>query len=175
MTSDALIQRMSESFPYETRRFNMNLLLLIVAFLGFGTPVLLIVTPGALALISFIVVAGTTVMVLGASPTLTSHSIEDDVLVLRQGWYFKARIPLEDIKKVGRIEKGPKKIGVFFQPFSGAVHVTSRSEGLVSLKLNGMRRFALVLGKKADRVVFDVIDTDRLVERLTPSNRDRSS
>ena len=175
MTSDALVQRMSESFPYETRRFNMNLMLLVVAFIGFGAPTLLIVTPGAAALLAFVAIAATTVVVLGASPILTSHSIDDDMLVLRQGWYFKARVPLGEIEKVERMEKGPKKVGVFFPPFGDAVHVTSRSEGLIVLTLKKERRFALVLGKKVRRVVFDAVDGDALVERLTPSNRDLSS
>ena len=117
------------------------------------------------------------VLVLGLSPFLTDHFIEDDVLVLRQGWYFKAMIPLSDISEVLEVEKGPLRTGVFFDIRGSSLYVTTQRTRLILLQLKQPRRFGYALGKKADKVHFDTLEHRKalalLQSRIIPASPGR--
>jgi len=122
------------------------------------------------ALISTVVI-----VVTGLSPFLVSHELNERYLVLRQGWYFRAEIPVEDIKRIHAVEDGPVRTGVFFDILGTALYVTTQRHNLLLLDLREKRRFGWALGKKADRVYFDTLDKNLLLKKLgaklaTPSN-----
>lgn len=156
---------MWRSFPYSRRSFVQNL-----AFTGAIIPVTLalfalvdteLLYPGIIVVLEIAVF-----VVLGVSPLMTTHELADGMLVLRQGWYFKAEVPVAEIRSAERLPRGPARTGVFFRLTSSTLFVTSRSTDLVEMRLKSKRSFGWALGKKADRVIFDVEDTDALLRVL---------
>lgn len=154
-----------ERYPYSKRAFLPNLVLL--AALLATASVLVLITPVDLflgaAVLAVLVLA---LLVLGVSPYLTAHELSDDTLVLRQGWYFRAEIPRGNIKAAQVQERGPRKVGISFRMASPVVQVTTRRRGVIELELRRPQAFRWALGKRADRVVFDALDPDRLLARL---------
>ena len=122
------------------------------------------------ALVSFLAL-----MTLGVSPLLTDHILGDYQLELRQGWYFRARVPLSNVRTMQLVDRGPMRTGVFFELRGDALYVTTQRKDLMLLTLKERQRFGFALGKNASRIYFDTIDRDvaikRLVDKaLTPSN-----
>jgi hypothetical protein len=106
---------------------------------------------------------GVYVVISSISPFLTSHTLTPEKLVLRQGWYFKTTIDLEDIESV-EITDEPSKVGVKFSIVYRKVYVTGSRYGLVKINLKEPMRFAMVMGKMAEEVIIDVEDRLRFVE-----------
>lgn len=156
---------MWRSFPYSRRSFVQN-----AVFIGAVLPVtlaILVMVDADLAYISIIVALEVLAfVVMGISPLLTAHELCDDALVLRQGWYFRSRVPLNEISSANAVERGPARTGVFFRLTSSTLYVTSRHTDLIELRLKRKRPFGLALGKRADRVVFDVEDTASMLRAL---------
>jgi len=155
----------SERYPYAKRAFvpNLALLLGLTALLS----VVLLLTPSDPFLSALVLAAvAAALLVLGISPFLAAHELRDDVLVLRQGWYFRAEIPRTNIEAARRLERGPRKVGVSFRLAAPVVQVTTQRHGVIELQLRRPQTFRGALGKRADRVVFDALDADRLLARL---------
>lgn len=153
---------MWRSFPYSQRAFMQNLVL-IGALIPITMMLFLVIEADIMYMAIIVTMEVITFIVLGVSPLLTTHEIGDRMLVLRQGWYFRAQLPISDIKSVTRVQRGPARTGVFFRLLSSTLYVTSRRHDLIELHLKGKRPFGFALGKKADRVVFDVKDTNEML------------
>lgn len=156
---------MWRSFPYSRRSFVQNMV-----FVGAIIPVTLalfiMVSTDTLYLMIVLALEGVVFATLGVSPLLTSHELAEGVLILRQGWYFRAEVPISDIRSAERLERGPARTGVFFRLLTATLFVTSRRTDLIELQLRRKRPFRWALGKKADRVVFDVEETDAMLRAL---------
>lgn len=153
------------SFPYSKRSFVINTFL-IGALVVTITVLLLFAGVGSLYLATISLLGTLSFLILGISPLLTDHEILDGELILRQGWYFRGSIPLSEITGVSLVPKGPTRTGVFFKVMASTLFVTSRRIDLVEVDLRSKRGFRWALGKKADRVVFDVLERDALVRAL---------
>lgn len=94
-------------------------------------------------------------VIWGFSPLLTSHTLSRALLILRQGWYFRAYIPLAGIESAEAYE-GDAPIGLRASILRGRLYVTGSKVGLVIIRLKEPRRFWSVLGASADEIVFDV-------------------
>lgn len=97
------------------------------------------------------------------SPLLTSHTLSWDNLVLRQGWYFHATIPIREIDSVEEVEEYAK-VGIKFALTGGKLYVTASRYGLVQIQLKEPRRFPFALGKRADRIIIDVERRSKFVD-----------
>lgn len=106
---------------------------------------------------------GIYIVISSISPFLTSHTLTPENLVLRQGWYFKTTIRLEDIESVETTDE-PSKVGVKFSIVYRKVYVTGSRFGLVKITLKEPTRFPMVMGKRADEVILDVDDRLKFVE-----------
>jgi len=131
-------------------------------------------------LIIAILVSAALLIVLGVSPFLTHHTLSDTDIQLRQGWYFRAVIPLSNIERIQVVERGPMRTGVFFEVVGKALYVTTQRGDLILLSLRQPQRFGFAWGKRAGRVYFDTIDKNVVLRRmaekaLTPANQDRWS
>jgi hypothetical protein len=127
-----------------------------------------------------VLVSATLLLIIGVSPFITNHILTDTDLELRQGWYFRARIPLSNIDWIQIVEKGPMRTGVFFEVIGKALYVTTQRSDLFVVSLHDPQRFGFALGKKANQVYFDTMDRDLVLrimadKFLIPSNPDRSS
>jgi len=134
----------------------MLILFLIIVFIRINFVVLSIVL--------FLEVA--ILFLFGITPLLTYHEIIDGQLFLRIGWIFRAIIPISKIERVERIEKGPIRTGVFFRLSRPELFITSRRYNLIGIKLTEKQRFPWALWKKADKIIFDVLDTNTFIDLL---------
>jgi hypothetical protein len=98
------------------------------------------------------------VLIVGISPFITNHVLSKNELVLRQGWLFRSIIPLDEIRSISVLERGPRRTGVFFDFRGTTVYVTTQRHNLIRLTLKSPRRFNWALGKKTDQLVFDSLD-----------------
>jgi hypothetical protein len=126
------------------------IMVLIVFLLPFD-PVVTLVMGAALALF---------LLVVGNSPFLTKHSIEADQIVLRQGWHFKVRIPIDNVKTIASIDEAPKDRSLFIARSRGILNITSSKRDLISLKLRRPQRIASVFWRRADEIIFDAVDRE---------------
>lgn len=155
----------SERFAYDKLGFRMTSLLLVLLstfilgfFLFMGGDVLVIVGVMTLCILM--------VFLYGISPMMSSHHIEDGELVLNQGIFFRARIPMNKIRSVEPLDVGPSRTGVFFLLRRSILYVTTRRHDLIVIKLEGPRRFGMIFGKKVDQIVFDVLEQERMIEAI---------
>jgi membrane protein YdbS with pleckstrin-like domain len=153
------------AFTYSKRPFIANLVLLVVVLI---TIIYLLLTINAdlLTLMAIVIMGFVFLTVLGISPWFTDHELEDEALLLRQGWYFRARIPLSDIRAIERVPRGPSRTGVYFRLSSPTLYVTTRRKDLAEIVLREKHPFIWALGKKADRIVFDAEELDALVRSI---------
>ncbi|MFW5914730.1 MAG: hypothetical protein ACOCSO_02935, partial [Thermoplasmatota archaeon] len=155
-----------EEFPHDRQGALVNLAFLValaivmpVAFMGLmGTDLMVFA--------ALIMMVSALILVLGISPLLTAHSLSGNELILRQGWYFRARIPLDNISSVRRLESGPRRTGVFFRVLRASMFVTTRRHDLLELELKEPQRFPWALNKRAGRVIFDTSDNRAFLRSL---------
>ncbi|MGD0057592.1 MAG: hypothetical protein ABSB83_07075 [Methanomassiliicoccales archaeon] len=163
-----------KSFAYSKKSLSLDFLIFAIA----AVIVLTLLSITAKLDIPSMTVGATivviTLVVLGASPLFTAHEIMGDRLILRQGWYFKAEIPLRNIKKIEMVERGPLRTGVFFRLLQPTLFVTSKRYDLVALELKEKQRFGWALGKKANKILFDVLEPDRFLRTVEELRRSLS-
>lgn len=121
----------------------------------------------------FIVVMGLilafTVLVIGVSPLLTRHEVIDGKIVIRQGWHSKLVVPMDQVKRLQRLDRIEAKEGVLLDAFNRTLVMTdSRSNG-IRLEMRDAKRVPAVFWKKVDVVIFDVTDPDRFIAEVTRS------
>ena len=170
----------NERFPYSKQQFTINLLLLLMLIIILPLVLLSIQGIDSLIIAGMIGLVIVLILVFSISPILTAHQISDQEMVLKQGVYFRAKIPLESIKSVRRIDSGPRRTGTWFRIFGKVLYVTTRRYDLVEIQLRSDQRFGWALWKSADRVVFDTLDNARFLhvmeERgITPSSPAQTS
>lgn len=156
---------MRRSFTYSRRAFLQNMVF-VAAIIPATLALLVLIGAEAVYLAIIMALEAVVLVVMGISPLLTSHEVGDGALVLRQGWYFRAEVPVSDIRSVARIERGPARTGVFFRLLDATLYVTSRRTDLIEARLKSKRPFGWALGKRADRVVFDAEDTSAMVQAI---------
>jgi hypothetical protein len=144
-------------FQYEKKAFRY-VTLLMVALEVFTVAILLLAVP----MEEYVLIAPTLVLIsfitflFGVTPWFTAHEVHDTYLMVRQGWYYRNRIDLADIKGVIHVENGPWAYGMHFVD-GDTVYVNGRTTDLILLELfdvkhrNGKRR-------RMTRVLFDTID-----------------
>ena len=95
------------------------------------------------------------------SPLLTEHWVTRSRLILRQGWYFRARIPFADIETLTEADDAGRTrvpLGIHRPLGQPSLFVTGGRTGIVSLRLRGPRRFWQSFGLFATEILFDVTD-----------------
>jgi len=126
------------------------IMVLIVFLLPFD-PVVTVVMGIALA-VFFVVV--------GVSPFWTDHSIDENQIVLRQGWHFSLRIPLDNVKAINFIDEAPRDHSLFISQTRGMLNITASKRDLISLRLRRPQRIASVFWRRSYEIVFDVADRE---------------
>ena len=115
------------------------------------------------------IVLGAATVVFALSPLGTDHWLTRSRLILRQGWYFRAIVPLTDIESVRPAEdfsrlKAP--LGIHRPLGQPALYVTGGRTGLVVVRLRESRRFWQSFGLPASEVIFDVADRDAFLRAV---------
>jgi hypothetical protein len=111
------------------------------------------------------------------SPLLTEHWLTRSRLILRQGWYFRAVIPLADIESVSPADDASRTripLGIHRPMGQPSLFVTGGRTGMVSVRLRRPRRFWQAFGLSALEILFDVTDREGFLagfeERLARSS-----
>ena len=112
---------------------------------------------------------GAYALVFGLSPLLTRHWLTRSRLILRQGWYFRAILPLRGLRSIAPYD-GDARVGLRGDIARRTLFVTGSRVGLVAAEFRTPRRFWQVLFAIADRVVFDVDGRDRFLEEAVARN-----
>jgi len=120
-----------------------------------------------IAVIGFIL--GITVLVIGVSPLLTHHEVNDGKIVIRQGWHSKLVIPMDQVKRLQRLDRIEAKEGVLLDAFNRTLVMTDSKVNGIRLEIKEAVRVPAVFWKKVDVVIFDVSDPDRFVAEITRS------
>lgn len=140
-----------------------------IIFAAFGF--LLAIGPGfpAVAAIALGIVLGAATIVFALSPLATDHWLTRSRLILRQGWYFRAILPLADLESLRPAEdfsrlKAP--LGIHRPLGEPALYVTGGRTGLVVARLREPRRFWQSFGLRASEIIFDVADRDAFLRAV---------
>ncbi len=129
-------------------------------------------------------VLAVTTLLFGISPLLTEHWLTRSRLILRQGWYFRAVLPLTGIVSLTAADESmPLRapLGIHRPLGQPTLYITGGRTGLVIARLDEPRRFWSSFGLEATELVFDVDDPSRLLQAyeerrrlLTPVQADRA-
>jgi len=151
-------------FAYSKNLFYLRLILqtIMIALVGLTVSSLFLDVPllWAAAILAILVAY---LLFSAITPFLTSHTMTSEELILRQGWYFRARIPVDEIESVEETSEFIMT-GVKFSITGRKVYVAGSRNGLVRITLKKKRRFFLALGKLAQEIIIDVKNRPRFIE-----------
>ena len=129
--------------------------------------------PGILAIVLGAVL-GIATIIFALSPGFTEHWLTRSRLILRQGWYFRAILPLAEIEGVRPAEDFSRlraPLGVHRPLGQPTLYVTGGRTGLVVVRLREPQRFWQSFGLRASEIVFDLIDRDAFLMALGDRQR----
>jgi len=102
-------------------------------------------------------------LLFAVSPLLTRHSIEPKGITLRQGWYFSARIPQDNIGEMALTDEEPPPQSISYSPRRRRLFLTMASAPLIRLELKEAVRLPFSRGEPVQTVVFSVDDPEGLL------------
>ncbi len=150
--------------------------LILSRFIVFGSLLLLVAVVGAALpkltlemLLLPVVLLAAYFLLFAVSPLLTDHWLTRSRLILRQGWYFRAVIPLSEMESVRAVdETGPGRapLGIHRPLGQATLYVTGARTGLVSVRLTQPRRFWQAFGLQASDLIFDVAQPIRFLAAI---------
>ncbi len=123
-------------------------------------------------------------ILFAVSPLWTEHWLTRSRLILRQGWYFRAILPLGEIASATAADESTPlraPIGIHRPLGQPTLYVTGSRTGLVILRLRTPRRFWSSFGLEAREIVIDVDNRDAFLKAfaerralLAPVEADRA-
>lgn len=160
-------------------RYGRELVVRRILFAGIvggllGILVAVMPSPATPFVLLTVAVVAAYVVVFGVTPILTGHWLTRSRVILRQGWYFRAIVPMSDIVSLGTPEDGflgQVPLGIHRPLVRPVLYVTGGRQGLVVLRLRRARRFWQAFGLMAREIVFDVDDRTRLLEAFEERRR----
>ena len=152
-----------EVFDYDKKMFYFTTILLFLSLILTLFVMLVIVPVDIMWIVIIAVLFIFILLVFGISPLITKHQIVEGKIILRQGLYFKAVVPLENVKCIGFTDINAK-IGIKFSLTKPILYITTSKIGLISIKLKGQRRFGYAWWKRADEIIFNVDDPKRFIK-----------
>ena len=149
-TVEVISFRSGGTYPYYKTTvllvFTFSLCLFLV-LLGLGS---------AFVVVLVFIVMGAVTVVFGLSPALTEHQVGGKNLVLRHGWYFKAKVPLDNIRDVEETEEGIPGHGMNALLGGNKLYLVNSRVGLVKVKLYDRHMMGGLLGRFISEVVTNV-------------------
>lgn len=160
-------------------RYGRELVVRRILFAGIvggllGILVAVMPSPATPFVLLTVAVVAAYVVVFGVTPILTGHWLTRSRVILRQGWYFRAIVPMSDIVSLGTPEDGflgQVPLGIHRPLVRPVLYVTGGHQGLVVLRLRRARRFWQAFGLMAREIVFDVDDRTRFLEAFEERRR----
>jgi len=154
-----------EVFNYDKKMFYFTAILLVLSLI-FMFFVMIVIGPvnimwTAIIVILFIFI----LLVFGISPLITKHEIAEGKIILRQGLYFKAVVPIKNVKEMGFTDINVKK-GIKFSITEPILYVTTSKINLIYIKLKRQRRFGYAWWKRADEIIFNIDNPKKFIDSV---------
>jgi hypothetical protein len=133
---------MPRPFPYNASRFRIAFRLHLLAIIGLALVALVVLrlSPRLLFLAYILLAAMVVVIALTLTsamwPVRTTHSVDGEYVILRQGLGFRLAIPLAKVSKAKRTEIGPGRAGIRLDRENGVLEVIASGPEAVRLRLN---------------------------------------
>ena len=150
----------SGSYPY------FKTVMFLVFTFALALVIILLKIVGPFGIILVIGVMGALTLVFGLSPALTVHQIGSKNLILRHGWYFNAKVPLENIREVEETEEGIPGHGMNMFLGGNRLYLANSRVGLVKIKLYDRQMMGGLLGRFISEVVTNVDEPGPFVKCL---------
>lgn len=153
-------------FEYDRRPLIVNLIIWLIA--AVWLLVLLVLLPGDQLWYIFLIgmILAIAVIVVGVSPLLTSHKVEEGKIIINQGWHSRVTVPLEQVRSVQRMDKIEVKEGVILDAFNRTLVMTGSKKNGVRIELKNEIRVASSFWKKVRTVVLDVNEPERFIAAI---------
>lgn len=148
--------RTSGKYPYS--RF---LTLMFLAVFLSGLIVILGIDPGYLTVVAVCIIPP--LLLLAVSPLLTRHSVGPGGITLRQGWYFSALIPAQNIAEMAFTDEEPPPRSISYSPRRRKLFLTLSASPLLRLELKEAVRLPFSSRQPVQTVVFSVDDPEGLL------------
>jgi len=157
---------MPRPFPYNASRFRIIFRLHLLAIIGLALVALVVLrlSPKLLFLAYIFLTAMVAVIALTLSnamwPVRTTHAVDGESVILRQGLGFRLAIPLSKVSKARRTEIGTGRGGIRLDRANGVLEVIAYGPEAVRLRLNEpvVHKGALVR-----EVVVDVLEPGEFI------------
>lgn len=133
---------MERPFPYNAGRFRFAFRLHLVAITALALVAVLLVRyiPRLLMVAYLLIIAIVIVVALtllnALPPVRTTHSVDGEQVILRQGLGFRLAIPLSKVSKARRTEVGSGRAGIHLDRSNGVLEVIASGPEAVRLRLN---------------------------------------
>jgi len=153
-------------FPYNASKFRFVFRLHLLAVIGLALVALLILrlSPRLVVLAYLFLIAMVIVIVLTAAsavwPVRTTHAVDGESVILRQGLGFQLAIPLSKISKARITQVGSNRTGIHLDPSNGVLEVIACGPEAVRLRLNDPVVHKGVLVRE---VVVDVLEPKEFI------------
>jgi len=159
-TVEVVSFRSSGSYPY------FKTVMFLVFTFALGLVLILLNLISVLGIILVLGVMGAVTLVFGLSPALTEHHIGSKNLVLWHGWYFSAKVPLDNIREVEETEEGIPGHGMNVLLGGNLLYLTNSRVGLVKIKLYDRQMMGGLLGRFISEVVTNIDEPGPFVKCL---------
>ncbi|MBM4249126.1 MAG: hypothetical protein FJ149_06770 [Euryarchaeota archaeon] len=94
------------------------------------------------------------------SPLMARHSVGPEGLTLRQGWYFRARVPAPNIAELSLTQEDPPAGAISYSARRRRLYLTMSASPLVHVELREAVRLPFSRGRPVQSVVFSVDDAE---------------
>jgi len=143
------------------RHYTRFLTILFLAVVCSGLMLLLDVAPSYLLVVAAAFIPP--MVFFSISPALTRHSIGPEGIAVRQGWYFRAAIPVANISEVGLTDEDGPPRSISYSPRRRRLYVTLSSGPLAFIELREAVPLPFSSGRPVSTVVLSLDDPEKFV------------
>ncbi|MCX6650405.1 MAG: hypothetical protein NT131_01935 [Methanomassiliicoccales archaeon] len=156
-------------FDYDKSPAIANLVIWLIAAVWLLALLVLLQMDQLMFILLIGVVLVIAVVVVGVSPLLTSHEVEEGKIIIRQGWHSRVVMPMEQVSSVQRMDKIEVKEGVILDAFNRTLVMTGSKKNGVRIELKNEIRVPSSFWKKVRTVVLDVNEPERFIAAISKS------
>jgi|WetSurMetagenome_2_1015567.scaffolds.fasta_scaffold37624_4 hypothetical protein len=150
-------------FEYDKSPAFVNLVIWLIAAVWLLVLLVLLQMDQLMFILLIGVVLAIAVVVVGVSPLLTFHEVEEGKIIIRQGWHSRVVMPIDQVSSVKRMDKIEVKEGVILDAFNRTLVMTGSKKNGVRIELKKEIRVASSFWKKVGTVVLDVNEPERFI------------
>ncbi len=113
-------------------------------------------------ILGFSLVFGLAIFITMLTPVFTSHEINSQGIILRQGLLFRLSFPFSSVESVESFRSPGFLFGLVSR--RDRIMLASTTRGLVRIKLNHRKRFGMLLLRRAEAFIIDLREPERFIK-----------